>query len=142
MDRVKLVVGDTCLGMPGAVRKVFQEAKSQRCTVYFYRNVFSVTPRFKVNLVGVRYSRRSCPGEQGSFQGEGANAVAEELRSMKLKEATKKTEDGIEETLTCFDFSSKHWTRIHTNNVIEQGNPPLHQGLFSEWKFCPHVGLC
>ena len=34
----------------------------------------------------------------------GHNAVAEELRSMKLKEATKKIEDGIEETLTCFDF--------------------------------------
>ena len=83
----------------GGCEKSVPRGKSQRCTVYFYRNVFSVTPRFKVNLVGVRYSRRSCPGEQGSFQGEGANAVAEELRSMKLKEAAKKTEDGIEETL-------------------------------------------
>ena len=41
---------------------------------------------------------------------------------MKLKEATKKVEDGIEETLTCCDFPSEHWTRICTNNVIERLN--------------------
>ena len=33
-----------------------------------------------------------------------ARAVVEELRSMKMKEAAKKVEDGIEETLTYCDF--------------------------------------
>ena len=41
-------------------------------------------------------------------------------RAMKLKEAAKKVEDGIEETLTYCDFPSEHWTRIRTNNVIER----------------------
>ena len=45
-----------------------------------------------------------------------------ELRAMKLKEAAKKVEDGIEETLTYCDFPSEHWTRIRTNNVIERLN--------------------
>ena len=45
-----------------------------------------------------------------------------ELRAMKLKEAAKKIEDGIEETLTYCDFPSEHWTRIRTNNVIERLN--------------------
>ena len=40
----------------------------------------------------------------------------------KLKEAAKKVEDGIEETLTYCDFPSEHWTRIRTNNVIERLN--------------------
>ena len=53
---------------------------------------------------------------------EKAKAVVEELRSMKLKEAAKKVEDGIEETLTYCDFPSEHWTRIRTNNVIERLN--------------------
>ena len=44
------------------------------------------------------------------------------LRSMKLKEAAKKVENGIEETLTYCDFPSEHWTRIRTNNVIERLN--------------------
>ena len=39
---------------------------------------------------------------------------------MKLKEAARKLEDGIEETLTYCDFPSEHWTRIRTNNVIER----------------------
>ena len=41
---------------------------------------------------------------------------------MRLKEAAKKVEDGIEETLTYCDFPSEHWTRIRTNNVIERLN--------------------
>ena len=51
-----------------------------------------------------------------------AEAVVAELRAMKLKKAAKKVEDGIEETLTYCDFSSEHWTRIRTNNVIERLN--------------------
>ena len=45
-----------------------------------------------------------------------------ELRAMKLKEAAKKVEDGIEETLTYCDFPYEHCTRIRTNNVIERLN--------------------
>ena len=41
---------------------------------------------------------------------------------MKLKEAARKLEDGIEETLTYCDSHSDHRTRIRTNNVIERLN--------------------
>ena len=51
LDGVKLVVGDKWLGLLEAVGEVFPEAKYQRCTVHFYRNIFSVTPRSKVKLV-------------------------------------------------------------------------------------------
>lgn len=30
--------------------------------------------------------------------------------------------DSVEETLTCYNFPSEHWTRIRTNNVLEQLN--------------------
>ena len=36
-------------------------------------------------------------------------------------------EDGIEETLTYCEFPSEHWTRIHTNNVIERLNREIHR---------------
>ena len=49
LDGVKLIVGDKCLGMLETVGEVFPEAKYQRCTVHFYRNVFSVTPCSEVN---------------------------------------------------------------------------------------------
>ena len=48
--------------------------------------------------------------------------VVEKLRSMRLNEAAKKVEDGIEETLTYMDFPSQHWLKIRTNNVIERMN--------------------
>lgn len=56
---------------------------------------------------------------------------------MKLKEAAKKIEDGIEETLTYCDFPSEHWTRIRTNNVIERLNREIRRctrvvGTFSD----------
>ena len=49
-------------------------------------------------------------------------AVVEELKIMKLKEAAKKVEDGVEETLTYYDFPAEHWSRIRTNNLIERLN--------------------
>ena len=53
---------------------------------------------------------------------EKAKAVVAQLREMKLKEAAKKVEDSVEETLTYCDFPYEHWTRIRTNNVIERLN--------------------
>ena len=120
LDGVKLIVGDKCMGMVEAVGEVFPDAKYQRCTVHFYRNVFSVVPKSKVKIVAkmlkaihARRARRPATRLKRSLP---------ELRAMKLKEAAKKVEDGIEETLIYCDFPSEHWTRIHTNNVIEQLN--------------------
>ena len=48
---VRLVVGDQCLGMLESIPVVFPEAKYQRCTVHFYRNVFTVTPKTKMKQV-------------------------------------------------------------------------------------------
>ena len=121
LDGVKLIVGDKCLGMLEAVGEVFPEAKYQRCIVHFYRNVFSVTPRSKVKLVA-KMLKAIHAQESKKAAREKSKAVVEELRSMKLIEAAKKVEDGIEETLTYCDFPSEHWTRIRTNNVMERLN--------------------
>ena len=52
-----------------------------------------------------------------------------ELRTMKLKEAAKKVEDGIEEALTYCDFPGEHWTRIRTNKVIERLNRKIRRRM-------------
>ena len=121
LDGVKLIVGDKCMGMLEAVGEVFPEAKYQRCTVHFYRNVFSVVPKSKVKIVA-KMLKAIHAQESKKASREKAKAVVAELRAMKLKEAAKKVEDGIEETLTYCDFPSEHWTRIRTNNVIERLN--------------------
>ena len=103
LDGVKLVIGDKCLGMLEAVWEVFPDAKYQRCTVHFYRNVFSVTPRSKVKLVA-KMLKAIHAQESKKAAREKARTVVEELRAMKLKEAARKVEDGIEETLTYCGF--------------------------------------
>ena len=89
--------------------------------IFTYRNVFSVVPKSKVKIVA-KMLKAIHAQESKKASREKAKAVVAELRTMKLKEAAKKVEDGIEETLTYCDFPSEHWTRIRTNNVIERLN--------------------
>ena len=95
LEGVKLIVGDKCLGMLEAVGEVFPDAKYQRCTVHFYRNVFSVVPRSKVKLVA-KMLKAIHAQESKKAAREKARAVITELREMKLKEAAKKVEDRIQ----------------------------------------------
>lgn len=41
---VRMVTGDKSLGMLGALEEVFPQARYQRSTVHFYRNVFGKVP--------------------------------------------------------------------------------------------------
>jgi transposase-like protein len=126
LDGARLIVGDKCLGMLEAAAEVFPQAKHQRCTVHFYRNVFLVTPRSKMKLVA-RMLKAIHAQESKAAASEKAVQVAEALRTMKLKEAAKKVENGIEETLTYMEFPYEHWLRIRTNNVIERLNREIHR---------------
>ena len=70
-----------------------------------------------------------------------ARDVVEKLRSMRLNEAAKKVEDGIE-TLLYMDFPSQHWLKIRTNNVIERMNREIRRrtrvvGTFPDGKSAP-----
>lgn len=115
----QLFVGDKCLGLVETIGEVFPEAKYQRCIVHFYRNVFSVVPHGKMRDVAAMLKAIHAQEDLASAR-EKATAVTEKLRAMKLSEAAKKVETGIEETLTYMRFPSEHWIRIRTNNGIER----------------------
>lgn len=121
LDGTQLFIGDKCLGLLEAVHDTFPASKFQRCTVHFYRNVFSVTPRSKVKLVVAMLKAIYAQEDKASAM-EKAKAVVEKLREMKLKEAADKVEKGIPETLTYMHFPREHWTKIHSNNAIERLN--------------------
>ena len=121
LNGVKLIVGDNCLGMLEAVGEVFPEAKYQRCTVHFYRNIFSAFPRSNIRLVA-KMLKAIHAQESEKAAREKATAIVGELQGMKLKEAAKKVSESIDETLTYYDFPSEHWMKIRTNNTIERLN--------------------
>lgn len=118
---VRMVTGDKSLGMLGAIEETFPQARYQRCTVHFYRNVFGKVPRSKrayvAKMLKAIHAQESFEASMGK-----AREVADTLREMKLAAAAKTVEDGVVETLTYTNFPMQHWTRIRTNNAIERLN--------------------
>lgn len=51
---------------------------------------------------------------------EKAESVFAKLEAMKLKEAAKKVQESIAETLSYYDFPREHRIRIRTNNALER----------------------
>ncbi len=121
LEGTQLFIGDKCLGLLEAVNEVYPGSKYQRCTVHFYRNVFSVTPRTKMKEVAAMLKAIHAQENKEAAR-EKAAAVATKLKEMKLKEAAKKIEDGILETLTYMGFPYAHWSKLRSNNVIERLN--------------------
>lgn len=118
---VQLIIGDKSLGMLESIPEVFPGARYQRCTVHFYRNVFTVIPRARMDDVAKMLKAIHAREDKAAARAKAA-AVIEKLREMKLSSAAKKVEEGIEETLTYMDFPAQHWLRIRTNNTMERVN--------------------
>lgn len=60
---VRIVVDDKAAGMVGPIAEVFPEAKYQRCTVHFYRNMLARSP----NRRGRRWQPCSRPSTRWSL---------------------------------------------------------------------------
>lgn len=116
---VRLFITDACIGLVESLADFFPQTKWQRCTVHFYRNIFSVTPRKKMPEVAAMLKAIHASEDKKAAL-EKAEAVRVKLEAMKLKEAAKKIQDSIAETLTYYDFPREHRIRIRTNNALER----------------------
>lgn len=116
---VKLVISDKCLGLVETLGEFYPEAQWQRCMVHWYRNVFSVVPRGRRKEVAALLKAIHGQEDRQAAR-EKATTVVEKLKTMRLKEAAKVVEEGVDETLSYMDFPREHWTRIRTNNMLER----------------------
>ena len=116
---VRLFISDACLGLIESLHDFYPTARWQRCTVHFYRNVFTVVPRGKVKHVAMMLKAIHASEDLQAARDK-ANSVVQKLKEMKLPKAAKKVKDSIEETLTYYYFPSAHWCRIRTNNPLER----------------------
>lgn len=119
LQGVRLFISDACLGLVQSLGEYFPEVKWQRCTVHFYRNVFSVTPAKRMPEVAAMLKAIHASEDKKAAL-EKAEAVYVKLEAMKLKEAAKKIQDSIAETLAYYDFPREHRIRIRTNNALER----------------------
>ena len=116
---VQLIISDACMGLVESVSEYYPQAQWQRCTVHFYRNVFSVVPSKHMRTVAdMLKAIHACEDRQAAQVK--AQAVVEKLTAMRLKDAAAKVSDAIAETLTFYGFPAPHWRRIRTNNPLER----------------------
>lgn len=118
---VRMFAGDKAAGMVGSIAEVFPKAKYQRCTVHFYRNVLAKIAKSKRPQAAAMLKAIHAMGFREAAATK-AETVADDLESMRLKEAAKVVRDGHAETLAYCEMSREHWRRIRTNNAIEQPN--------------------
>lgn len=116
---VELITSDACLGLVESLADFYAEAKWQRCTVHFYRNVFSFVPKAKMKEVTIMLKAIHAAEDLEAAQ-EKAAAVVEKFKKMKLSQAAQILKDGISDTLSYYSFPSSHWRRIRTNNPLER----------------------
>lgn len=116
---VKLIISDACLGLIESVADFYPDAQWQRCTVHFYRNIFSVVPRTKMKEVTIMLKAIHASEDREAAL-EKADSVIKKLEKMKLGQAAKKIRESIQETLSYYDFPFAHWRRIRTNNPLER----------------------
>ena len=118
MNCPKLVVGDGHLGIWGALRNVYPDAREQRCWNHKIINVLDKLPKrqheqAKLMLRGIPYV--------------GSRAESERLRSLFAGWCREHSYDAAAESLerdwdrmvTFYDFPAEHWKHVRTTNVVE-----------------------
>ena len=115
----ELFISDKCIGLIESLSEVFPDGKWQRCMVHFYRNVFSVVPNGRVKEVAAMLKAIHAQ-EDAEEALKKAKVVADKFDKMKLSKAACIVRDGIEETLTYYQFPPEHRRQIRTNNPMER----------------------
>jgi len=116
---VRMIISDACIGLSESAAEYYPDAGWQRCTVHFYRNVFSHVPRPKMREVAAMLKAIHA-AEDVQAAREKARHVVSKLRDQRLTRAAELVEKSIEETFGYYAFPEEHWRRIRTNNPLER----------------------
>jgi transposase-like protein len=116
---VQLFITDKCLGLVDSVTEFYPEASWQRCTVHFYRNVWTAVPQGRVREVTAMLKAIHAQEDKKAAR-EKALQVVQKLKELRLQKASEMIQNGIEETLSYYDFPEEHHRMIRTNNPMER----------------------
>ncbi len=109
----------TVFGAGGEPGRVLSGSPWQRCTVNFYRNVWTTVPTSKVKEVAAMLKAIHAQEDRAAAR-QKAEQVAAKLKEMKLADAAALVVAGIEETLYYYAFPREHWRSLRTNNPLER----------------------
>src|SRR5579859_7786290 len=116
---IRLFVSDKCLGLVESLGEFYPDAMWQRCTVHFYRNVWTAVPTSRVKEVAAMLKAIHAQEDRAAAR-QKAEQVTAKLKEMKLANAADLVRAGIEETLFYYVFPREHWRSLRTNNPLER----------------------
>jgi len=119
LEGVELIISDACQGLVESAAEFYPEARWQRCTVHFYRNVFSHVPAGKLREVALMLKAIHAQESRAAARRK-ANDVIARLREMRLGKAAELLERAVDETFAYYAFPEEHWRRVRTNNPLER----------------------
>jgi transposase-like protein len=112
-----LAVGDGALGVWGALREVFPEAREGRCWFHKTGNVLAALP--KSAHPGAKKALAEIWGAEDKTHAQAAVKAFEAAYGAKFPKATAKITDDLDELLAFYDYPCEHWVHLRTTNPIE-----------------------
>lgn len=116
---IEMITSDACMGLYESAAEVYPDARWQRCTVHWYRNVFSHVPAPKVREVADMLKAIHASEDRLAADNKMADVITK-LKAGKMWKAAELVEKTGHETLAYYAFPSEHWRRIRTNNPLER----------------------
>lgn len=128
------------MGLAESAAEFFPDARWQRCTVHWYRNVFSHGPATKVREVADMLKAIHASEDRLAADKKLVDVIAK-LEAGKMWRAAELVCESAHETLAYYAFPSEHWRRIRTNNPLERLMKEIRRrtrvvGAFPDGKSC------
>src|SRR5215207_8119627 len=112
-----LAIGDGALGIWGALREVFPQAREQRCWFHKIANVLGALP--KSAHPGAKKALAEIWNAEDRRHALDAVKAFEAAYGAKFPKAVAKITDDVDELLAFYDFPAEHWIHLRTTNPIE-----------------------
>lgn len=137
---VQLIISDACMGLYESAAEYYPDARWQRCTVHWYRNISSHVPAAKMrevaDMLKAIHASEDCLAADKKVED-----VIAKLKDGKMWKAAALVEENAHETLAYYAFPSQHWRRIRTNNPLERLMKEIRRrtrvvGAFPDGKSC------
>jgi transposase-like protein len=132
-----LVVLDGNRGLVGAVRKLWPEAKVQRCTNHKWENLKAKAPKHCHDELQRDY-RAITHAEDGEAARRAHAAFLAKWRR-EVPEVARSLEEAGEDLLTFYGYPSEMWKSLRTSNVIERLNGEFRRRTKTQGSF-PNEG--
>jgi len=145
MKRTALVISDAHAGIQAAARKEWLGASWQRCKVHFMRNILAMVPHLEKARFAAHLKQIWLEPDKKSAR-RAAAALIDDY-GKRFPEAIRCLEDGLEDSLSFYDFPEVDKKRISSTNGQERLNMEIRRrsrvvGVFPSVESYVRLTIC